>query len=132
MADSPWWTFVQRISNAATAAQIARDTQLDKSAPSRWSRGGGVEAAQAVRVARAYGANVLEALVAAGYISPDEVELTEVARGVGTHSSLELLHELVRREEVAVGGDRDDVDIDELGLAADTADQSPDEDLRTP
>lgn len=132
MPATRWWEFVQRISNHATPAQIARDTQLDKSAPSRWSRGGGVEAAQAVRVARAYEANVLEALAAAGYISSDEVELTEIAKGVEHYTSVELLRELLRRAEANVGAGLDTVQIDELRLAADTADQSPDEDLRTP
>ena len=94
-----WWRYVVVVTGAATQKDIASATGIDQSSISRWQRGANTPRAEAVvAFARAYARSPVEALVAAGYLSSDEigvVELTtltddapgasvdEVGRGVG-------------------------------------------------
>lgn len=66
-----WWSYVQRISEGAPNVRIAEMTGVSPSSISRW-RAGGVDAATAASFARGFGRPVLEAFIAAGFLTPDE------------------------------------------------------------
>ncbi|BDD81425.1 hypothetical protein TPB0596_11880 [Tsukamurella pulmonis] len=78
MSDTTWWTYVERLIGTDTAQDAARRAGFDKSAFTRWKKGAKADPEFAVKLARAYGANVLEALVAAGLITDAEAALREV------------------------------------------------------
>lgn len=64
-----------------TFSTAATRAGFDKSAFTRWKRGAAADPAFAVKLARAYGANVLEALVQAELITSEEAELRTVDTG---------------------------------------------------
>ncbi|MBG9328404.1 hypothetical protein I4J35_05995 [Corynebacterium belfantii] len=81
MANTQWWTYVESVigdDNFKTASQKAR---FNQSAFTRWKRGADADPAFVVKFARAYGKNVLEALVAAEFITAEEAALKEVSTG---------------------------------------------------
>ena len=61
-----WWDYVQDVIGDDSYTDAANRAGFDKSAFSRWRKGAKADPAFAVALARGYGANVLEALVAAG------------------------------------------------------------------
>ncbi len=68
-----WWAYVQRHSAGAPNAHIARAVGITPPSVGRWSKPGvGPDPAQAAAFARAYGRPVLEAFIAAGFLTPDE------------------------------------------------------------
>lgn len=69
-----WRQYLETLTAGESASAVARRIGVDQSTVSRWRRGttGGVTAERAAELARAYGRPVLEALVAAGFLSPDE------------------------------------------------------------
>lgn len=98
MTDSRWWTYLQRLmgdDNAMTAAQRAG---ISASNFSRWKKGANADPEFVVKIARAYHANVLEALVEAEFITEDEAGLTEVR--VGEQELLRTIDIVPLSEEV--------------------------------
>lgn len=81
MEETRWWTYVLRTIGADTAQDAAEKAGFDKSAFTRWKKGAMPDAAFAVKLARAYGGNVLEALASAGIITDEEANVHEVAVG---------------------------------------------------
>ncbi|MFF0816592.1 hypothetical protein ACFYVR_15795 [Rhodococcus sp. NPDC003318] len=101
MTDSRWWIYLQRLmgdDNAMTAAQRAG---ISASNFSRWKKGANADPEFVVKIARAYHANVLEALVEAEFITEDEAGLTEVRVGeqelLRTIDIVPLTEEVTRR-----------------------------------
>jgi transcriptional regulator with XRE-family HTH domain len=96
-----WWRYVVAVTGAATQKDIASATGIDQSSISRWQRGTNTPRAEAVvAFARAYDRSPVEALVAAGYLSSDEigvVELTTLSGDLSGASVDMLLGELRRR-----------------------------------
>ena len=96
-----WWDYVQDVIGDDSYTDAANRAGFDKSAFSRWRKGAKADPAFAVALARGYGANVLEALVAAGLITSREAGLTVVHSGaddaIRQASGRMLADELARR-----------------------------------
>ena len=97
MNTTRWWTYVETVTDGASGVEIGRKAQFDPSAISRWRRGDKPDVSFALKFARAYGRNVLEALVEAEVISPSEAKLHEVQIGVCDLTTVELLEEVLKR-----------------------------------
>ncbi|MDV2474199.1 helix-turn-helix domain-containing protein [Rhodococcus zopfii] len=101
MSETRWWKYVERLIGNDTAQEAARRARFSKSAFTRWKQGANADPEFVVKLARAYHANVLEALVEAEFITEAEAGLKEVA--VGRSELLasipidELMNELQRR-----------------------------------
>lgn len=78
MTETRWWRYIQRLTDGDTAQEAARRAGFDKSAFTRWKKGARADPDFVVKIARAYGANVLEALVEAEFITEEEAALHEV------------------------------------------------------
>jgi transcriptional regulator with XRE-family HTH domain len=96
-----WWRYVGTVTGDATQKDIAVATGIDQSSISRWQRGSNAPRAEAVvALARAYGRSPVEALVAAGYLSENDLGVVELTTLTGdlTGASIDsLLGELRRR-----------------------------------
>lgn len=101
VAQATWWRYVLAVTGHAAQKKIAAATGIDQSSISRWQRGTNTPRAEAVvALARAYGRSPVEALVAAGYLSPTElgvVELTTLTGDLSGASIDSLLSEVRRR-----------------------------------
>lgn len=101
MTDSAWWRYVVTVTGAATQKAIAAATGIDQSSISRWQRDKHTPRAEAaVAFARAYNRSPVEALIAAGYLTSEDlgvVELTTLTGDLTQVSSDSLLSELRRR-----------------------------------
>lgn len=80
MESTNWWNYVEALIGEDTYSEAAAKAGFDKSAFTRWKQGARADADFAVKLARAYEANVLEALVSAGFITPEEAGMEEGAR----------------------------------------------------
>jgi transcriptional regulator with XRE-family HTH domain len=94
-----WATYVARVARTDVSTEIAKATGINQSSIYRWLKEEATPTtAHAARFAQIYGRNVLEAFVAAGFLSAEEagvppapeVDLTEV-------SAEELAREVTRR-----------------------------------
>ncbi len=98
-----WWNYVERVAGDSQQKDIARHAGIDKSHISLWKTRDQIPQANfVVKFARAYDRNVIEALVEAEYITPDEAELREVRVGDDDRSPLELLEVVaawIRRQQ---------------------------------
>ncbi|MFC9786473.1 hypothetical protein [Rhodococcus sp. NPDC127528] len=101
MTDSRWWTYLQRLMGDDNAMTAAKRAGISASNFSRWKKGANADPEFVVKIARAYHANVLEALVEAEFITEDEAGLTEVRVGeqelLRTIDMVSLMDELTRR-----------------------------------
>lgn len=98
-ADS-WWEYVERVTNGSTQAAIAAVTGVDKVTVWRWrSERATPKPDIAIRLARAYGRPVIEALAASGAITYEEAGTTEVVvkRSLSDIDDEDLLAEMRRR-----------------------------------
>lgn len=77
--ETNWWQYAERVRNEAgeTRTQSAERVGINLSNYTRWAAGTLPKPEVAVRFARAYGENVLNALVALGLITEEEASLTE-------------------------------------------------------
>jgi transcriptional regulator with XRE-family HTH domain len=115
-----WWQYVVTISGNATQKDIARATDIDQSSISRWQRGAITPRAEAVvALARAYGRSPVEALVAAGYVTSDEIGVVELTTLTGDlrGASIDSLLSEVRRRVLA--GNSEDPQSWPVGWSAD-------------
>lgn len=95
-----WAEYVRRVTRSMTQTQIAEKTGVAQTAIGRWLRGetGAPRAESVVAFARAVGKPPVEALIAAGYLHPDEVAATaSVQSSVREFTTDELLNEVRRR-----------------------------------
>lgn len=72
MSDTTWSRYVRRTSGNASGSEIEKKTGIGQSTVSRWFSGTVPTPAHAAKFAQSYGGNVLEAFVAAGFLTPDE------------------------------------------------------------
>src|ERR1700712_1783321 len=103
-ADATWWRYVVLLTGDAAQKDIAAATGIDQSSISRWQRGTNKPRAEAVvALARAYGRSPVEALVAAGYLSSDELGVVELTTLTGDlrGASIDLLLSELRRRVLA-------------------------------
>lgn len=119
MTDTRWWKYLQKLMGNQTQLEAARFIGISKSNITRWKDGARAAPDFVVKVARAYNANVLEALVEAEFITEEEAQLREINVGGVTLSDStneELLKEILSRSDPAArylfGNDGDDGTID--------------------
>jgi transcriptional regulator with XRE-family HTH domain len=106
VTQATWWQYVATITGNAAQKEIAAATGIDQSSISRWQRGAITPRAEAVvSLARAYGRSPVEALVAAGYLSSDELGVVELTTLTGdlTGASIDSLLSELRRRVLAAG-----------------------------
>ncbi|WP_286275616.1 helix-turn-helix domain-containing protein [Mycobacterium antarcticum] len=109
MADGTWWRYVATVTGNSTQKDIAAATGIDQSSISRWQRGSNTPRAEAVvTLARVYGHSPVEALVAAGYLTSDELGVVELTTLTGdlTGASIDSLLSELRRRLVAAAGSK--------------------------
>lgn len=88
-----------RTTDGAAGARIAERTGIPESTISRWlSEKAEPRPRQVVTVTRAYGANPIEGLIAAGYLTEDEIEAPQPRRlQIRDFTDIELAEETLRR-----------------------------------
>lgn len=100
-----WWAYVRKHSGGAPNAHIASAVGVTPSSVGRWGRGSSPDPAQAAAFARAYDRPVLEAFIAAGFLTPDEAEQRPSAPpSLAELDDGDLLEEIRRRMQ---GGSSD-------------------------
>lgn len=85
MTKTRWWLYVETLLGDDTMKEAAKKAGFNQSAFTRWKNGARADPDFVVKLARAYGANVLSALVAADFINEEEAGVTGV--DVPTNSS---------------------------------------------
>lgn len=98
-----WWEYVQRIAERSSQIEIAKRSDISAATISRWQRGT-PQPDSAAAFARAYGRPVIEAFVAAGYLSEVEASATVTVPDIGQLSDDDLLTEIKRRMQEAGEG----------------------------
>lgn len=95
----PWIEYVQRHAHGAKQEEIAAKIGVTSSTVGRWKdRNVQPRANQVVAFARAYGRAPVEALIHAGYITPEEVGIAiETATSMSEVSDAALVAELAGR-----------------------------------
>ncbi|MDN6199342.1 helix-turn-helix domain-containing protein [Corynebacterium flavescens] len=78
MTTTRWWTYLQGLMGSQTQQEAAEFIGISKSNITRWKAGAKADPVFVVKVARAYGVNVLHALVEAEFITEAEASLREV------------------------------------------------------
>ena len=107
-AQLSWWQYVGAVTGNAAQKDVAGATGIDQSSISRWQRGTNTPRAEAVvALARAYGRSPVEALVAAGYLSGDELGVAELTTLTGDlrGASVDCLLSELRRRVLAPDSD---------------------------
>ncbi|MBE7338093.1 MULTISPECIES: helix-turn-helix transcriptional regulator [Corynebacterium] len=122
MEETRWWKYVTQLIGNDSFKDAAEKARFDKSAFSRWKKGAKADPEFAVKLARAYGANVLEALVESGLISEDEAKLRQVRVGgvllteANDHQLTdEVLHRLVHGSDAKGNVQSKVYDLDDRG-----------------
>lgn len=72
MEETNWWQYLSELMGNDTPTVAARKAGISASNFTRWKRGARADPDFVVKIARAYDGNVLEALVAADFITPEE------------------------------------------------------------
>lgn len=102
-----WWMYVTRVSEGALQKEIAARAGVEQSTVSRWKRGGSVpDPVPVAAFARAYHRPVLEAFIAAGFLTAQEAGERPTALPLSPLTSLtddELLDEVRRRMSLRGG-----------------------------
>lgn len=100
-----WWQYVQSVAGGDQQNAIARRLGVDQSTVSRWKASGiPGKPENVVALARAYGRPVLEAFVAAGFLSKEDAGATVTVPDIGQLSDDDLLSEVKRRMNKEVVG----------------------------
>lgn len=103
-----WPAYLRIIAGTDTGVQIAKRAGVPSSTVSRWLDGSAnPRPQQVVKLARAYGAHPLQALIAAGYLEDGDVDLPVVAPRklqLREFTELELAQEVLRRVEEGESG----------------------------
>lgn len=100
MTATRWWKYLQGLMGDQSQLEAANHIGISKSNITRWKNGAPAAPEFVVKVARAYGANVLHALVEAEFITREEADLHEVpVGGVPLHAATDeqLATELLKR-----------------------------------
>lgn len=118
---SRWWQYVTEVGQGDSQAQLARRTGLSSATVSRW-QASDPQPRSVAAFAVAYGRPVLEAFVAAGFLTEDQARAQVVRSDPTQMSDDELLAEVRSRMARPVGVVLDDADpavvaLREAGLA---------------
>lgn len=94
-----WWDYVQQVAKGAKQADIAERAGVNQVTVSRWKKG--AESARPENVAafaRAYGRPVLEAFIAAGFLTAEEADARpDTTFTASDLDNAALLNEIARR-----------------------------------
>jgi transcriptional regulator with XRE-family HTH domain len=93
---STWAEYVERITGGASQTAVAEKAGISQSAVNRW-RTVTPKPETVIALARAYDRPLLEAFIAAGWLSKDDTALTEIRSSVYELSDDVLLAEVRRR-----------------------------------
>lgn len=93
---STWAEYVERITRGASQTAIAERAGLSQSAVNRW-RSATPKPETVAALARAYDRPVLEAFVAAGFLTKEDASLTEVRVAARDLTDDEFVEEMRRR-----------------------------------
>lgn len=100
-----WAEYVKRHAGDDINRVVADKSGVTEPTVSRWKNGGqGINAAAAAAFARAYGRPVLEAFIAAGFLTADEAKVRPAAAPDYSQLSNDELLELVRSRMQEGGG----------------------------
>lgn len=115
-----WYAYVQSVAPDAPQKTLAAAAGVDGSTVSRWKNGFAPKPENVAAFARAYNRPVLEAFVAAGFLTAEEAKMRPAGKPqVSDLDSRELLAEVERRMGLAQEADLDDpAHYGEFGLAA--------------
>lgn len=102
MENTRWWAYVEELIGQDNFKKASQKAGFNQSAFSRWKNGARADPDFVVKLARAYNANVLEALVEAEFITEKEAKITHVAprMDLTTIDAVDLVAELERRVRV--------------------------------
>lgn len=103
-----WWTYVTRTSGTDSPKEMQARTSIDGPNFSRWKAGHVPKVELVAKFARAYRRPVLEAFVAAEFLSPDEAKVRPAAAPDYSQLTNDELLELVRARMEKGGGERGD------------------------
>lgn len=92
-----WWAYVTRTSGTDAPKSMTAVTGIDGPNFSRWKNGHIPKVEMVVQFARAYGRPVLEAFVAAGFITPEEAKVRPAPAPDYSQLTNDELLELVRQ-----------------------------------
>ncbi|PWJ22816.1 hypothetical protein ATK17_0014 [Branchiibius hedensis] len=93
-----WWEYVEQVAKTSRQRDISDRSGIDAANVSRWKGGHIPKAEMVAEFARAYGRPVLEAFVAAGFLTPMEAkERPAAAPSLGSLTDEELLDEIRKR-----------------------------------
>ena len=107
-----WWTYVTEITAGATLESIARQVNVSQGTVSRW-QASTPKPGTVAAFAKAYGRPVLEAFVAAGFLTPEEAsEQPSQRHPITTYDDDELVEDILRRLH-----ERDGTDASTAGAA---------------
>jgi len=122
-----WWSYVQRIARDAQQAEIAEAAGVTAPTVSRWSTGKqGIDPKAAAQFARTYRRPVLEAFVAAGFLTEKEAKARPaVTPTLDSWSDDDLIAEIRRRLTERVDGDGNAASNTQAGKPADEAMKPP-------
>lgn len=111
MTETRWWRYLQGLMGTQTQQEAAEKIGISKSNITRWKAGARADPDFVVKVARAYKANVLEALVASGFITEQEAALTELMPRMDLKvvSADELADEVRRRARLVEASGQDEL-----------------------
>ena len=125
-----WWEYVTKVIGKDTYSAAANRAGFDKSAFTRWKNGARADPDFVVKFARNYNRNVLEALVAAGFLTDEEADLREVNTGGTTlkeATDAELTEELLLRLRLLEEDKPIDIHSDPCKTPIDAADDFDDD-----
>lgn len=97
-----WWRYVVGVAGTDAQVEIAKKVKVDQSTVSRWKNSDAPGKAENVaKLARAYGRPVLEAFVAANFLTADEARQRPAAQpsleGITDDDLIELVATRIRR-----------------------------------
>lgn len=102
-----WWQYVQSITEGAQQKDIASNLGVDQSTVSRWKTGVPGKPENVAALARAYRRPVLEAFVAAGFLTERDAKAKVTVPDIGALSDDDLLAEIKRRMAKEAGGEHE-------------------------
>lgn len=91
-----WWEYVQRIAGTSSPSEIGRRTGIGQSSIGRWDSSSPKPESVAT-FARTYERPVLEAFVAAGFLTEEEAGTTEIPTDLSYVPGEVLIAEMKRR-----------------------------------
>lgn len=107
MTETQWWAYLQTLMAGENQQDAAKRVGISKSNFTRWKAGSKADPEFVVKIARAYGTNVLQALVAAEFLTEEEANLTAITIGgpsLDDATNDELVAEIADRLREAGGG----------------------------